>query len=276
MKTMITALFIPLSFLLGTCANDIKGDSGDPGAAGQDATAAALISLMRPGYQSDPADATKLAVPASPANAARVLIDGTVYTNTANLSLDINDAGRNGLDSGFVQANTLYYLYAIPAESATTFDLICSLEGPAKGPQGFSAWSYLGGFITEAVTEVDQIQAWNGRVRFASGNGDLDISSTDLVDTAKVLTIPTTAKFVFGRASFSTLASAGQSATIGSTVGTPFTVLRSASGSTADTSPAYLEWPILEPQTLYLKVSSAGARVDFRTLGWIEDLTVWP
>ena len=122
------------------CADDIKGEPG------QDAPATAVIALKRPGFRSSSLDTSKVVVPATTNRPARVLIENSVYTNTTDVSCDVTVTGRGGIDTGTASAQTVYYLYAIPAESGTTFDTVASLSPPSTGPLEFSAWSYLGAF----------------------------------------------------------------------------------------------------------------------------------
>lgn len=80
----------------------------------------------------------------------RITIGGRQYKLSAQLTFDsTNPTGLNGLDTGIIAANTLYYVYACVNTSGVV-GLVVSLTGPTTGPTGFSdRHKLLGRFRTD-------------------------------------------------------------------------------------------------------------------------------
>jgi hypothetical protein len=68
----------------------------------------------------------------------RITIGGQQYKYSSLTTLNFGTTGFNGLDTGSIASNTLYYIYAV--QSAGTPGLVASLAAPTVGPTGFTAW----------------------------------------------------------------------------------------------------------------------------------------
>lgn len=78
----------------------------------------------------------------------RINVGGQQYTPASILSLSTATTGFNGIDTGSLAANTLYYIYAIVQNNV--LGMIISLANPATGPAGFtSAYRLLGRLRTD-------------------------------------------------------------------------------------------------------------------------------
>ena len=94
--------------------------------------------------------------------------DGKYYTAASPLTFSFGNAnGDGGLDTGSesVGANTWYYLYAIPAATASTFTITASLRSPADGSPGTvgeSKYKYIGAFLNHKdnyIVEFRQVSS---------------------------------------------------------------------------------------------------------------------
>lgn len=79
----------------------------------------------------------------------RITIGGQQYPLSATLTLSTGSTGLNGLDTGGIAANTLYYLYAC-VNSSGVVGLVASLTGLPTGPTGFTGrFKLIGRFRTD-------------------------------------------------------------------------------------------------------------------------------
>ena len=86
----------------------------------------------------------------------RITIGGQQYKVASTLTMTTSTSGINGLDTGSIAANTLYYVYAVV--SSSVIGLIASVTGPATGPTGFSnRYKLLGRFRTDLVPFVNTV-----------------------------------------------------------------------------------------------------------------------
>lgn len=226
--------------------------------------------LRRPSFRSNPADPSQVVIPASVASPAIVFINGVYYVNISDATMDLDTAGRNGLDTGVKAANTIYYLYAIPPTGGTTFDYVCSLATPAVGPTGFPYWSYLGAFHTIAGSVVAVFISSQGR--FVSENPSANSHIGDINWTAKSYLQPSTIKHSFGFVYISGAGGAGDQGLVsGLSTGNSvnYTILQ----VNGFENQRQVEFPIFTPGTVYLKTSDAANTVGYYQLGWLEDPT---
>ena len=167
-----------------------RGASG--GGAGTPTDIAAASVSFKPGFENNVLNSTTITCVASSAAPARVLINGAIYTNTSDAVVGLTVAGRSGLDTGSVAAATVYYVYAIPAASGATFNLVASITAPTgAGPTGFtSAWSYLGCVSTLAGSaDLPEFTHYNGL--FASGSTlESETSTTSASDQTHTFVSP--------------------------------------------------------------------------------------
>jgi hypothetical protein len=97
----------------------------------------------------------------------RIRVGGQGYKSSSALTCNLSTAGFNGLDTGSLAANTLYYVYA--CVSSNTLGLVASLSGPSTGPTGFTQNRYVGKFRTQSGSaNVAKMAIVNAAI----GNGD--------------------------------------------------------------------------------------------------------
>jgi hypothetical protein len=96
----------------------------------------------------------------SSATMSVTLSDGTYLTATSPLTIDFTIAGRGGLDTGSINANTWYYFYAVKAATVGQFAGIASVTAPSgAGPTGYTtAWKYLGAALTNNSSQIIPMQ----------------------------------------------------------------------------------------------------------------------
>jgi hypothetical protein len=77
-----------------------------------------------------------------------IRVGGQQYTPSSTITLNTGTVGFNGIDTGALAANTLYYIYAVVQSS--NLGMIISTTGPSTGPTGFtSAFKLLGRVRTD-------------------------------------------------------------------------------------------------------------------------------
>lgn len=232
------------------------------------------LRLKRPSYRSNTSDASQIIVPATTSSPAIVRINGVYYTNTSNKTLDIDTAGRNGLDTGAKAINTPYYLYAIPPVSGTNFDLVCSVTAPSgAGPTGFPNWSYIGAFATDSFSGTATIQFFIAVDGFYSSDNEIEVEShtgSTAITSKTFQSLPTTAKFAYGQlSSDGATANATARATGTSTANNNAIVVIQATVNNEDYVAGFV--PIFTNNTIYLQIDVAGNTVQFLLLGWKEN-----
>jgi hypothetical protein len=105
----------------------------------------------------------------------RLNIGGQQFLYSSAITINFATTGINGLDTGAIAANTLYYIYAV--QSSNTPGLVASLAAPTTGPTGFTSWkevarvrTFLGSAGLAAITNktggtsayqsVNEWQSW--------------------------------------------------------------------------------------------------------------------
>jgi hypothetical protein len=261
---MKSAILVSLLLLLSSCAGDIKGE------AGKDASA---VSLQRPGFQVLEEGGTVVTVPASESNPAKIEIDETVYTNTADTACDLRTLGRTGIDAGVIEQNEIYYLYGIPNEDGETFDLVASTAGPTSGPSGFTDWSYIGAFPSaEGGDNLDPFLSRDGRLQ---GDATLGTVTSTLGNTWEDLPLraPITAFATVGAFQIGGGGN-GKSAWIsGFDTGSDVYEVEVVSGAT-DT--LFLTLYQADRELVYMKNEDLNNSARWIPTGWVEDPVQWP
>lgn len=253
--------------------------SGDHWQVGTGLTWYERIAMSRkPGYKANASDSSQVKVPGSAAAPAVVIIDGKIYANTSDATMDLDTAGRNGLDTGTKTSNTVYYLYAIPAASGRTFDVVCSTTAPSgAGPTGFSSWSYIGAFCTKIVSSVVPFVAANGLFK-----SDVSVSSTTTTTSTTpvqkaLATCPTTVKSFWGAVRLTAGTAVGSGGVVAgqgthSLAGFAIRTTLQVSGTRIDDF-GYV--PALDGTNVWLSSESASNTAQFDLYGWIEDPMEW-
>lgn len=231
-------------------------------------------SARKPRYNST-TDQSQVDVPASAKAPAVVLINGKLYANTSGANMDLDTAGRSGLDTGAKAANTPYYLYAIPPTSGRTFDIVASVTAPSgAGPSGFADHSYIGALATESSsTDIEAFQAANGTYM---SDEEIEVEThtgTTSLTTKTFAGMPTTVLQAWIRleedASSSGHTGRAQGANNG---GIPdVAVVTSVSAGTGDDVRTHGFIPIITAQTIYIQTTDGGNLVSCFLFGWIED-----
>jgi len=68
----------------------------------------------------------------------RISVGGQQYLYSSLITINFATTGINGLDTGAIAANSLYYIYSV--QTSNTPGLVASLASPTTGPTGFTAW----------------------------------------------------------------------------------------------------------------------------------------
>jgi len=68
----------------------------------------------------------------------RISVGGQQYLYSSLITINFATTGINGLDTGAIAANSLYYIYSV--QTSNTPGLVASLAAPTTGPTGFTAW----------------------------------------------------------------------------------------------------------------------------------------
>lgn len=227
------------------------------------------IKLPRPAYCSKLTDTSQVIVPASTQRPAIVKIGNAIYTNTSTATMDLDTAGRNGLDTGAKAGDTVYYLYAIPPTSGTTFDLVCSVTNPQTGPTGFASFSYLGAFVTQSGSTIADFNCANG-IMLSSGTVGVTVTSASVNSFA--LKIPYGAYAVYLRSSFTTINAVGDQILLGSSAA-DVSVRHSATSATVGNNSVMFSWVTVSQavtETIYAGLTSNGDDADLVVFGWME------
>lgn len=72
----------------------------------------------------------------------RITIGGQQYLYSSLITLNFAVTGINGLDTGAIALNSLYYIYSVQTSGVP--GLVASLAAPGTGPTGFTAWKEVG------------------------------------------------------------------------------------------------------------------------------------
>lgn len=266
----LVTLLIGSLHLIG-CVDDIKGPPGPPDA---------MWSARRPLFYTIADDTTQVIVPASEASPSRVFINGSLFTNKIDVAGDIHVSGRGGLDRGNAKASTAYYLYAIPDETETSFDLVISANPPSAGPSGFPDWSYLGAFVTDSTIggRVLPIYSQNGfatiEERYSAGGSSSSVSSTTW--TSKTISpYPVTVTRHWGSLVVTGGATNGEAEIKGSK-DTPTNALIAAYTGGDSGDEVYGFVPATDGATVWMQVSSSTLFAYWAVYGWEEDLLRYP
>lgn len=224
----------------------------------------------KPRYKAASAGTT-VTVPGSAAAPACVIINGNVYANVSNETCDLSTAGRGGLDTGAIAANTPYYLYAVPNIAGDGFDLVASVTAPTTGPTGFTAWTYIGSFCTELNSAaIEPFQA-SGGVLLHDDDIEYTAHTGDTTTTAKTYaSMPTTVTAAYGFTSHNGAGAVESSLAVsGTSAGGDNILVRSQVLNVSNYSYGWV--PVFTAQTLWLTLSDAATLGRFYLCGWRED-----
>lgn len=235
------------------------------------------LRLPKPNFRANFADSSQVVIPAGANNPAKVVISGAVYTNISDATLDLDTSGRNGLDTGAKAANTVYYLYAIPPTSGSTFDVVCSVTGPATGPTGFSQWSYLGAFCTLAASAIPAFASIKGRfysnveLESVSHTGNTSVTPKSLTFSPATAIFQTGVLDIFSTDVTHVAGVNGFNATLFTGSGNENGLTQFAANTASGRNLARGDVLLNAPGTVYLELSNASATGEFVNRGWVEN-----
>ena len=122
-----------------------------------------MAQILGPDFLSDLVIASTTTITMQPTyqgKAVRVTIGGAQFTTSTAITLNLATTGFNGLASGTLVANQLFFIYAV--QQANVLGLVASTSGPSTGPTGFTAWKEVGRFRTLfATATVAQVVSRN-------------------------------------------------------------------------------------------------------------------
>lgn len=234
----------------------------------------------KPMIYQDTFNTTEVKVFATAAAPARVIINGTVYTNTSDKVCDSTVSGRNG----YVDSETsIRYLYAIPPTSGTTFDVVMSSVDPGSGgPTGFPNWSYLGAFTTMQVPpvtgdwDVKVFRSKNGVYKLMGDfGGSNDNHTGDTSWTSFSMPAPVTAIGLSGMLGIGGVVGAYGKLSGSSTPGSQEFQQQCQNLSAITWLAIQLVYTVTAG-TAYYQTSDAAATVRFFSNGWTENLSDYP
>lgn len=225
----------------------------------------------KPRYYSS--DGTTIIVPGSSGAPIMLVIAGRVYESTGNMECNINRSGEDGMNRVTVAANTPYYLYAIIGEDGIPH-LIADIQEPARGPQGYSEWTYIGSFATDlASAAIDSFQSAGG-ILISSDDIELEGHTGDLVSTSYELSsLPVTAIMAYGFARHNGAGAVESYVIICGASSGDGLVVRSQVANVTNYSFGWV--PILTEKTIWIALSDAATQGRFYLSGWKEDCNAY-
>jgi len=103
----------------------------------------------------------------------RISVGGQQYLYSSVITINFATTGINGLDTGAIAANSLYYIYSV--QTSNTPGLVASLAAPTTGPTGFTAWKEVGRCRT--LSSASTLAVITNRV---GGASSLSLGASDL------------------------------------------------------------------------------------------------
>lgn len=101
----------------------------------------------------------------------RISVGGQQYLYSSVITINFATTGINGLDTGAIAANSLYYIYSV--QSSNTPGLVASLAAPTTGPTGFTAWKEVARVRTlQTAATLAQIANRLGGTAFSNQTSD--------------------------------------------------------------------------------------------------------
>lgn len=230
------------------------------------------LRIPRPQFYWNSADTSQIIIPGSSTRPSIVKIGTQYYQNTTDLTIDLDTAGANGLDTGAKAADTLYYVYAILPASGSAFRGTISVTAPTTGPTGFgSNWSYLGSFSTNATSGCNPFIFTNGVMNNAGAS--VSVTTNSSVVSAKTLKVPITATMAYGRLLWVAINGTNSDFSVGPTSTTTIASFGNPGTTIIGDSIYVCMWLVItEPQTFYAKVTTTTLdSIDFFVKSWIEN-----
>ncbi len=263
MRNLFAILLLPIAFFLSTCTGDITGP------AGKDAALSPLIRIHRPGYRS--VSTTTIAINGTATNPIVFKFGSDLVTSEKNLYCNISQNGVGGLRDGLTaSASSIYYLYGV--RDGSGIGLVADTKDPNTGPSGYTDWTYIGAFATNASSNVVKFISSRGFFRSAENMFESAAINTlqPSATKATVSPCPTTIQFHYGYV----IADGGTQDAWSNVFPTD---VASGTGIEAriQTNNATNEQegviPALSGTDVYLAVSNSSNTSKFVSLGWIED-----
>ena len=225
------------------------------------------IRISRPPYVY--VDSSTIRVTASSTKPIYFVIAGDLYEVTTNLDLAVSG----------LSANSVYYIYAI--QSAGVVSLVYDANGPDTGPAGYDDFSYIGAFSTNSSGDPAPFASSGGRHSVIGLAQTASLASTTALGSGAASVtfgqLPVTA---FEVSMLCELVSTtdGNLIRVGPLDSSSCEIAVSASTGTGTGSRErnFFSIPILEPQTVYYRVSVGTDEGRLQVVGWREDPAQWP
>lgn len=233
-----------------------------------------LAGYRKPGFKYQ--SSKSVVISASETAPAYFILGSETVKKTTNLECNLLINGTGGLDTGSLSASMVYYLYAVISDDDVK--LMASLTDPDSGLSGFT-WTYLGGFGTDASSNVLPFQSNMGRLVFGgySGAAYETIITNGSPLTAHTFKCPVTAITVTAIGTWTTIGTAGHDAYYTSLSSGPEWIFASAPSTTANLNDRSgpIEFTLIESNTAYFRLTANTSELDLELSGWYEPVDAY-
>ncbi len=194
------------------------------------------------------------------------------YATTSNVICNLANTGINGIDTGAIASDKVYYFYAVV--NGEEVGIIASLNDPTTGPTGYNygEWMYQGSASTYSGAANFPMFRFSTGMTVYGQSIKLQAHTGTTTHTAYTFNgLPTTAHFGYFLISVTGVANGGGSISGSSTSG-QFTMnqqIGSAAANTIWSGPSLV--PLIESKKIYAIISNAGITMNIYLLGWLED-----
>lgn len=197
-------------------------------------------------------------------------------TTTSNITCNLANTGINGIDTGAIAANKVYYFYAVV--NGAEVGIIASLNDPSTGPTGYNygEWMYQGAASTySGAANFPMFSSSVGVCIYAHPIKTQNHTGTTTHTAYTFAGLPLTAKFGYFSINVTGVLNATGSLS-GSSTSAQYTLFQNipVAASKNYCGPSMI--PLIEAQKIYAKLSNAGVSMDIDFLGWQEDTTESP
>ncbi len=196
------------------------------------------------------------------------------YSTTSNVTCNLANTGINGIDTGAIAANKVYYFYAVV--NGEEVGIIASLNDPLTGPTGYNygEWLYQGAASTNSgAAKFPMVMSSRGRLIYGNDISNISHTGTTTHTGFTFVDLPTTAKFGFFRLNITGTVAGTTAAVTGSSNSGDTTAVQTlqVSGIANRLGPFLI--PLIEPQKIYVKNSATTVTAAVFLQGWLEDPT---
>ncbi len=200
----------------------------------------------------------------------------TAISSTANITCNLTNTGINGIDTGAIAANKVYYFYAVV--NGAEVGIIASLNDPTVGPTGYNygEWMYQGAASTySGAANFPMFSSSVGTCIYAHPIKTQNHTGTTTHTAFTFAGLPLNAKFGYFSINVTGIVN-GTGSISGSSVSGQYTLLQNTNVATSKNYSGPSMIPLIEAQKIYAKLSNASVSMDIDLLGWTEDTTESP